>query len=206
MDLAGSRMRMNRDGDKITYSFDDKGTGRECGTCTLCCKLLPVKRLGKAAGERCTHAKHGKGCAIYARRPMDCKTWSCGWLADPETAGLHRPDRAHYVIDMVEDYVTIAPEDGGKPTHVPVIQIWIDPIFPEAKDDKALRAYMERMAVKHGVAFLVRSNSRDATVIIPPALNAAGVWHEQGGLCMDRDAEEYRAEVRAERAACQVPE
>ena len=196
-------MRMDRTGDKTVITFDDKGTGRECGTCTLCCKLLPVKTLGKKAGERCQHAKHNKGCAIYARRPFDCKSWGCGWLTDPETAGLHRPDRVHYVIDVVEDFVTLAPNDGSAPTHVPVIQIWIDPLFPDAKDDKHLRDYMNRMAVEHRVAFLVRSNSRDAVVIFPPALSSDGQWHEQGGMCITEDSEAYRDKVRAELVAGQ---
>ena len=29
--------------------------GRECGTCTLCCKLIAVAALGKPPGVWCTH-------------------------------------------------------------------------------------------------------------------------------------------------------
>jgi len=40
--------------------------GRQCGGCTLCCTLLPVKSLDKGANERCRHLCF-KGCGIYAR-------------------------------------------------------------------------------------------------------------------------------------------
>ena len=37
---------------------------RQCGSCTLCCKLIPVEELHKAAGQRCQHVRAGKGCSI----------------------------------------------------------------------------------------------------------------------------------------------
>ncbi|HMF29541.1 MAG TPA: YkgJ family cysteine cluster protein, partial [Candidatus Cybelea sp.] len=75
---------------------------RACSGCTLCCKLLPMKKdkqlearetmnrmievgmmtreqfaqmtpdFDKPAGKRCPHQRHSKGCAIYARRPFGC--------------------------------------------------------------------------------------------------------------------------------------
>jgi hypothetical protein len=107
MELAGDRMTVvERDG-VTTFTFDDKGTGRVCGDCQLCCKLLPVPPLKKAAGRRCQHQKFGKGCAIQDHKPFACRAWSCRWLSDPATAGMSRPDRSHYVIDVVSDYVTV---------------------------------------------------------------------------------------------------
>jgi len=43
---------------------------RQCGGCTLCCKLLPVPPLEKLAGQRCQHQRHGKGCAVYETSAM----------------------------------------------------------------------------------------------------------------------------------------
>ena len=77
---------------------------RTCGTCTLCCRVLPIKDLDKPANVRCQHQTAFKGCAIYRRRPMSCRLWSCRWLVDPTTSDLRRPDRAHYVIDMVPGF------------------------------------------------------------------------------------------------------
>ena len=62
IELAGERITVERDanGDDV-IRFGDKGTGRLCGSCSLCCKLLPVPGppLHKAAGVRCKHVKVG---------------------------------------------------------------------------------------------------------------------------------------------------
>lgn len=57
---------------------------RECGPCTLCCKLLAVQELQKPVGKYCKHAKFGCGCQIYADRPSTCQSFECLWVADDE--------------------------------------------------------------------------------------------------------------------------
>ena len=76
---------------------------RHCGTCTLCCKLLPVRELEKPADTKCRH-QSSKGCGIYRRPgfPDSCHLWSCRWLVDDDTADMLRPDRAGYVLDLVQ--------------------------------------------------------------------------------------------------------
>ena len=111
-------------------------TARRCGDCQLCCKLLPVRdgELDKGAGERCRFQHAGKGCAIHAqlaRRVPSCALWSCSWLIDPEAAKLPRPDRCHFVVDIVPDFVHATPP-GGERIDIPVMQVWIDPAFPQA--------------------------------------------------------------------------
>ena len=171
---------------KITRSISDTGTertefeftqaaGRRCGGCTLCCKLLPVEEIGKHAGERCRHQRWGKGCAVYRRGlPVSCSLWSCAWLADAGAAGLPRPDRAHYVVDIVADTVRVVPHDGTPPTLLSVIQVWLDPAFPEAHRDPALRAYIEARAMPA----LIRLNSKDAFILSPPNCSPSGQWEE----------------------------
>jgi hypothetical protein len=56
--------------------------------------------------------------------------------------------------------------------------VWIDPAFPEAKDDPALRAYLARMAEQHHIAAILRWDNRRAVVLFAPALNDDGQWHE----------------------------
>ena len=43
--------------------------GRECGSCTLCCKVYDVPAVDSVAGQWCRHTKQGRGCAIHATRP-----------------------------------------------------------------------------------------------------------------------------------------
>jgi hypothetical protein len=191
--LAGDHITLTHGPDgNSTLTYSDKGTGRVCGSCTLCCKLPPVPGppLFKPAGVRCKHARVGKGCSIYAERPMACRVWACRWLADKETAGMPRPDRCHYVIDVIEDYVEQVFEDGSR-QRVGVLQVWVDPAFRDAYRAPELRAYMLRMATEHRMATIIRYNSREAFTIFPPPLAADGEWHEvRDGEVVTRDADD----------------
>jgi hypothetical protein len=153
---------------------------RACGSCQLCCKLLPVGSVGKEAGERCKYQRHHKGCAVYVTLMSvspECSFWSCRWLVENDTADLSRPDRSHYVIDMMPDFVTRRDDASGKADPVQVVQIWVDPGFPDAWRDPRLRAYLERRA-KDNVAGLVRLANDRAIAIFPPALSHDGQWRE----------------------------
>jgi hypothetical protein len=148
---------------------------RQCGDCQLCCRLLPVPPLGKKAGERCQHQKFGKGCAVYhtAAMPPECGLWNCQWLTNDDTAGLSRPDRSHYVIDIVPDFMTLQDNATGQQYKIPVVQIWIDPAHPLAHRDPALRAFLLRRG-EQGIAALVRFDNRRAVTIIPPNMIGEG--------------------------------
>jgi hypothetical protein len=147
---------------------------RTCGECSLCCKLVPVRELRKPANHRCQHQRR-TGCAIYERRPMSCAVWTCRWLAGDDTAELRRPDRSHYVIDLVPDFVEL--EQEGHRLKVPVVQVWLDPDYPDAWRDPALLAWLERRAAE-GKACLVRTSSHEAFSVFAPALSNDGQWHE----------------------------
>jgi hypothetical protein len=150
---------------------------RKCGDCQLCCRLVPVAEIGKAAGVKCQHAKFAKGCAIYAHAPHSCRVWSCRWLVGQGTADLRRPDRAHYVIDVIPDYITV--RNVGQPDqHMPVHQIWVDPKFPLAHRDPALRAFLALEAEEHGIGALVRYNSADGFALLAPAITGLPDWYE----------------------------
>lgn len=153
---------------------------RKCGDCTLCCKLLPVVELGKNAGQRCDHQRTGKGCSIYADRPVSCSLWSCKWLVDTETAGLPRPDRAHYVIDIMPDYVTMTPQDGA-PIRVAVQQVWVDPRHRDAWRTPEFREFMQQQAADRGMATIIRWSSSDALTVFPPVMSSDREWHEMSG-------------------------
>jgi hypothetical protein len=71
----------------------------------MCCKLMGVKSIGKAAHSRCPHVAWGKGCGIYAERPGECREFLCQWLKWPQLGPEWRPDKAGFVMCL---------EDGGK--------------------------------------------------------------------------------------------
>ena len=154
---------------------------RRCNDCTLCCKLLPVRELGKPANTRCTHQR-AKGCTVYGGDdfPRSCRIWSCAWLLNADADDLPRPDRAHYVIDLTPDFVEGAV--NGRPVwRVPVVQIWVDPKHPDAHRDPALRAWLERRAQRTPQLALVRSDSQRGLVLAPPCMTDSGQWEEQPG-------------------------
>ena len=147
---------------------------RKCGECSACCKILPTAEIDKPANTRCQHQRFGKGCAIYDKRPISCRLWSCAWLVGEDTENLSRPDRSHYVIDILPDFVTLRYPDVPD-RKVPVIQVWLDPKHPDAHTDPALRAYIEKL----GCMALIRTGSYEAFVICPPKLAHDGQWHEE---------------------------
>lgn len=92
---------------------------------------------------------------------------------------MPRPDRSHYVIDLEYDTITKVSNDGSSPsTQAIVLQVWVDPAFPDAYRAPELRAYMLRMAERYGVATIVRYSSRKAITVVPPPLVREGEWLE----------------------------
>jgi hypothetical protein len=189
---------------------------RRCGTCTLCCKLVPVRELKKRAGERCKFQRH-TGCQVYHRIdkgfPLSCGLWNCAWLANADAEELRRPDRAGYVIDMTADFVTITNNETGEREQVEVAQIWCDTSRPDAWKDPALLVWLERRAAK-GVLGLVRFNNEGAIGLFPPRSrwNPTDHWVAEGGTkeALNREhspAEKDAAlhEIRAERPRSTAP-
>jgi len=167
---------------------------RSCGSCTLCCKLVPVEELGKAAGQRCKHVKSGKGCSIYEHRPISCREWSCMWLTGSEAGlpvDLSRPDRVHYVIDTVPDIIRATNNETGAVDQIDVMQIWCDPKFPDAWKDPALLAMLERV----GIVGLVRYDEKRGLTVWPPSRVTDGQWH----FTDTQSAEDLRDAQRAAR-------
>lgn len=205
-------MTINNNGITITLAADGP---RRCGACTLCCKLLPMEArpfararetveamiahgmarredfagmipdFAKPASERCRHQRTGKGCAIYATRPSNCRLWSCRWLTNADTAELRRPDRSRYVIDPSPDFVTHVDNETGERVNIDVIQIWVDAKTPDAWRDPALLAFLDRRG-QEGSAAIIRYNSQDAFTLFPPAMCADGEWHEVHSGMMER--------------------
>lgn len=149
---------------------------RRCGECNLCCRLLEVSTIDKPALQRCKHQRR-TGCRVYHSRAMPdvCKNWSCRWLGglETDTAKLKRPDRSHYVIDVMPDHVTL---NGNA---YAAIQVWIDPNYPHAHRDPELRAFLERRAMEGFVA-VVRDNPWHGFVLVAPPMASDNTWHEVG--------------------------
>lgn len=97
-------------------------TGRECGECNLCCKVIDidVEEFRKPYNQWCQHAKPRRGCGIYPERPMVCRTWACQWLTDPTFVEEWYPLNSKMVISPMIQV-------EGKPLEV---EIHVDPGRP----------------------------------------------------------------------------
>jgi hypothetical protein len=92
--------------------------GRECGTCTLCCKAVGVLEIAKPAGVWCRHCSSGKQCGIYESRFASCRTFYCQWMLEKSLGPEWKPDRAKFVLVKTE---------GGR--H---LSACVDPGYPSA--------------------------------------------------------------------------
>jgi hypothetical protein len=77
--------------------------GRQCGACTVCCKLLPVNTDGlrKTSNVLCSHCDEGRGCQIYERRPRVCRDFYCEWRLNPQIPATWRPDKSAIFIQRI---------------------------------------------------------------------------------------------------------
>ncbi len=73
---------------------------RQCGDCSLCCKVLAIPELKKPKDEWCPNFVAGTGCGIYADRPPSCHNFACQWLVDPTIGPEWKPNICKMVLDV----------------------------------------------------------------------------------------------------------
>ncbi|MBV1689098.1 hypothetical protein KRR38_15805 [Novosphingobium sp. G106] len=76
--------------------------GRDCGTCTVCCKDLAIVQpeFTKLPGILCEHCVPGQGCGIYETRFSICRQYDCGWRSLDNMDDSWRPDRSGVLITL----------------------------------------------------------------------------------------------------------
>jgi len=131
-------------------------TGRDCGKCSLCCKVLGIGELKKPAGSWCSHCKPGKGgCAIYQQRPSECDNFNCLWLTSSEFDSAWYPPTAKMVVHLESD--------GNR------VALRVDPAFPTRWREEPyygrLKAYA-RYAADNRSQVVVYNGTR-VTVVLP---------------------------------------
>ena len=107
-------------------------TGRSCGSCSLCCKLLPIRELHKPENQWCVHCRPGHGCSIHAERPTTCRDFACEWLVNVQLGDEWCPTRAkmfvHYNVDPLGTVGLYVIVDPSRP------DVWRrDPYFSHMK-------------------------------------------------------------------------
>ena len=121
----------------------------ECGTCTLCCKLIGVEELNKYPGKWCKHCTPGKGCNIYTDRPQSCRNFECGYISAgnlPSNLSVnYRPDHCHFIIT-------------GESKELDATIIHVDPNYPNAMKSHEGKHILQSLAnIKHSVIIVTGS-------------------------------------------------
>ncbi len=129
--------------------------GRDCGTCTLCCKVYDVPALEKPAGTWCRHCMPGRGCGIHETRPQHCRSFHCLWMTQGWLGPEWKPERSKLVlsVDPATRFMFVQVDPGAPAA-------WKrDPFYRQIKQ-WAASGLAER---RHVVVFLNKS----ATVVLP---------------------------------------
>jgi hypothetical protein len=129
--------------------------GRECGSCTLCCKVYHVPEINKVAGKWCQHCKPGKGCGIHDTLPAQCAEFNCLWRTEETLTPDWKPERAKMVL-------SIFPQNG-------FIYVQVDPGAASAWRRQPYYDQLHRLAAanlqqgRHVIVFV----NEIATLIMP---------------------------------------
>jgi hypothetical protein len=91
---------------------------KQCGDCSLCCKLLGIAALDKPQGQWCSHCAAPKGCTIYDTRPQECRDFACLWLENRRLGPEWQPTHSKMVLYLI---------DGGAR-----LIVHVDQGFPDA--------------------------------------------------------------------------
>ncbi len=137
--------------------------GRECGSCTLCCKVYDVPSLEKPAGRWCSHCLPGRGCGIHETRPTHCRSFFCMWMTDGAMPPEWKPDRCKFVLTV--DGVTR------------FLNVQVDPGSPNAWRAEPFQTQLRQWAamLMQEQRFVVVFLNKSATIVLPDKDVALGV-------------------------------
>lgn len=109
--------------------------GRNCGNCSMCCKLLHVIELNKPANKWCEHCRPGHGgCSIYDTRPHICRSFACGWLMSETVGPEWYPLLSHMILSL------------GVFSGVQTVTVTVDPRFPWVWKEYPYYSQLKQMA------------------------------------------------------------
>lgn len=131
---------------KLGINVISVDAAKDCGACSLCCKLLAVEATDSLRGEWCRHCSPQSRCGIYEKRPTMCSQFECGWLESQGRVGEGlsaelRPDKCHAVL---------MPMGDGR-----MLTVHVDTSQPEAWRTGALGQLIKRSATQATVIVLI---------------------------------------------------
>lgn len=113
---------------------------RECGECTLCCKMAKINTYKSPEGKYCKHCEINKGCKIYVDRPYECSSFECAWLKGNIPEKFY-PKNCGFLVEQITDNVCV---------------IIVDPIYKKKWDTPELEELTDIMKTK-GISSVINS-------------------------------------------------
>jgi hypothetical protein len=147
---------------KLNQFSDTLHSIRSCGACTACCDAVGVEELGKSEFTQCKHLC-ATGCAIYKKRPGQCRDYMCSWRAlwTPNDESW-RPDHLGVIFDVHEEGM------GG----LPAIRCWQLRSETQILDDAQVRRMAYALAVQLSHPVVARfGDIRNISVHLIPKLH-----------------------------------
>ena len=155
--------------------------GRECGTCTLCCKLIAVTELHKPRSTMCVHCIPEGGCGIHETRPHSCRGYFCNWLLLDGLGPEWKPEQCKFVLQSV------GYSDGTQ-----CLAVNVDPDFPDCWRVSPFYERIKRWAVKAadqvsgGIHYVIVLIDQQKIVILPDREIDLGVFTDDDQISIDR--------------------
>jgi len=144
---------------------------KQCGECSLCCKLLDIYELEKPRDQWCQHVVKRQGCAIYGTRPPSCQNFRCLWLMDPRLGDLWKPNKCKMVMVAETPLHVVIYVDKG--AHQPWMQ---EPYF------SALREMSARGYAAGGMITVLEN--KETIVILPDQGVRMGILESDDRIVM----------------------
>jgi hypothetical protein len=167
--------------------------GRNCGTCSLCCKVLAVPELNKPAGQWCIHAVPGSGCSYHAERPQGCRRFFCSWRLDPNLGPEWKPEVSRFVLSADPDRRALV--------------VMVDPGMPLAWKREPYYARLKQLSeasFRQGQKVLVNLRG-NITVLLPDREVPIGVVDPAAEIVVWREGSAYGAKLRRYSEPAETP-
>jgi len=150
--------------------------GRDCGSCTLCCRVLGVDEFSKPPGAACPNCVEESGCKIYPTRPGQCRDFYCGFLVMKDLDEQWRP--------AVSKLILVFDGEDNR------VRVHVDPDYPDAWRAEPYYSKLKQWAVvaaPHRTQIIVRIQDH-VIAILPDRDIDLGIL-EQGDVIVTEETE-----------------
>ena len=137
---------------------------RDCGDCSLCCKVIHVESLRKPAGTWCQHCSKGSAtaCQIFRKpeRPYECGKFQCTWTKQYDWPEMMKPSKSRMVFEDIDSKILL---------------VTCDPDMPSGwKESLPIKRFLKKLALG-GKAVVIRAGKETHT-LLPRGMTNEQVW------------------------------